>query len=170
MTTSGNWRRGLLLSLITALMWGFLPFSVAPLITTMDAFTITFYRLGGGGVLLFIWLVSRKTKTERRQISVKTLLLLTVAILCICGNYFYWLKGLELTSPATSQVVIQLAPMLLLLGSVIIFREPFSFKQGVGVSIFVVGLLLFFNHRLADLLNELTGYNLTPFQKHCGQR
>ena len=160
MITDPNWKLGLTLSLITAFMWGFLPISIVPLISDLDPFTITFFRLGGGGLLLFIWLSIHKHKPTKIRFTPSLLFFLLIAILCICGNYFYWLKGLELTTPATSQVVIQIAPMLLLLGSVVIFKESFSLKQGIGVFIFVIGLLLFFNQRLAGLLNELEGYNL----------
>lgn len=161
--TTGNWKLGLILSLITSLMWGFLPFSVAPLLSTLDPYTITFYRFGGGGLLLIIWLISRNHKPSKLNLSPITYLLLAIAILSICGNYFYWLKGLELTTPATAQVVIQIAPMLLLLGSVAIYKEAFSFKQGVGVAIFVIGLLLFFNQRLTVLVEEVSIYSLGIF-------
>jgi len=163
MTTTGNWKLGIILSISTALMWGFLPYSVAPLISTLDPYTITFFRLGGGGILLFIWLLLRKHKPTKEKLKPLTWLLLVVAILSICLNYFYWLKGLELTTPATSQVVIQIAPMLLLLGSVAIYKESFSYKQAIGVVIFIIGLLLFFNQRLGDILTELSGYNLGIF-------
>jgi len=129
----------------------------------MDPYTITFYRLAGGGLLLFFWLLSRKHKPSKIKFSLRVVSLLFIAILSICGNYLYWLKGLELTSPATSQVVIQVAPMLLILGSVLIFKEPFSKKQFIGTLIFIVGLLLFFNQRLAGLLSEFSGYNLGVF-------
>ncbi len=163
MTTTGNWKLGLLLSFTTALMWGFLPFSLIPLLTTLDPYTITFYRLGGGGFLLFIWLLSQKRKPSINNFSPFVFLLLVIAIISICVNYLYWLKGLDLTTPATSQVVIQIAPMLLLLGSVVIYKEPFSYKQGIGVAVFIVGLLLFFNQRLERLLAEVSGYNLGIF-------
>ena len=160
MTPTGNWKLGLVLSLVTALMWGFLPYSLVPLLETMDPYTITFYRLGGGGLLLFFWLLATKHKPVKTSLSTKSMILLTIAILCLCGNYFYWLKGLGLTSPATAQVLIQIAPMLLLVGSVLIYGEAFSAKQSVGVALFIVGLLLFFNQRLEGLLAEVSDYNL----------
>lgn len=163
MSTTGNWKLGLVLSLITTLMWGFLPISLVPLLDTIDPFTITFYRLGGGGLLLFIWLWARNNRPAPKALPLKTTLILFIAILGICGNYFYWLKGLDLTSPATAQVVIQIAPMLLILGSVILFKENFSRLQFLGVVIFTTGLLFFFNQRLSDLLTELSGYNLGIF-------
>jgi len=160
MTNTGNWKLGLILSLITAVMWAFLPYALTPLLTTLDPITITFYRFSGGGLLLFIWLVAKKRIPKPRNLPAKSWLLLFVAILCICGNYLSWLEGLALTSPTTAQVVIQIAPMLLLLGSVVIYKEPFGIKQSLGVVIFIVGLGLFFNQRLGTLLEELSGFNL----------
>jgi drug/metabolite transporter (DMT)-like permease len=43
--------------------------------------------------------------------------------------------------------------MLLLLGSLWLFKESFNRWQGLGLISFVSGLVLFFNHRLADLMN-----------------
>lgn len=163
MSNTGNWKLGLILSLITALMWSFLPISIIPLMDTMDPYTITFYRLSGGGVLLFLWLIVKKQKPSKPRLSPLILILLATAIISLSGNYYTWLIGLELTSPTTAQVVIQIAPMLLLFGSVVIFRESFSRKQALGVIIFISGLLLFFNQRLSGLLSDLSGYNLGVF-------
>ncbi|MFT5451201.1 MAG: drug/metabolite transporter (DMT)-like permease [Enterobacterales bacterium] len=160
MTNTGNWKIGLLLSFTTAMMWGFLPISIFPLLGVLDAYTITFYRLSGGGLLLFTWLVLTGHKPSKVKITKSLLLFLSVAILFLCTNYYSWLKGLELTTPATAQVVIQIAPMLLLLGSVVFFHESFSSKQALGIGIFIIGLLLFFNQRLASLFSELSNYNL----------
>jgi len=159
MSITGNWKLGLLLSLSTTIMWGLLPLSLVPLFDVLDPYTITFYRLGGGGLLLFIWLVLRQHRPSKITFSPSISMLLAIAILGICGNYYFWLKGLDLTSPATAQVLIQIAPMLLILGSVVVFREAFSVKQTIGVVIFIVGLLLFFNQKLSNILNELSDYN-----------
>ncbi len=163
MINTGNWKLGLILSLITAVMWGFLPYALTPLLTTLDPITITFYRFSGGGLLLFIWLVAKKRTPKPRNLPAKSWFLLFLAIVCICGNYLFWLEGLALTSPATAQVVIQIAPMLLLLGSVVIYKESFGIKQSLGLIIFFIGLGLFFNQRLGTLLDELSSYSLGVF-------
>jgi drug/metabolite transporter (DMT)-like permease len=160
MTNSDNWKIGILLSFTTAMMWGFLPISLIPLLGSLDPYTITFFRLSGGSLLIFTWLVLTGHRPSRVKITKSLLLFLSVAILFLCTNYYSWLKGLELTTPATVQVVIQIAPMLLLLGSVFFFHESFSAKQAAGLVIFIVGLLLFFNQRLVSLLSELSSYNL----------
>jgi len=163
MTTTGNWKLGLTLSLMTAFMWSFLPYSLTPLLKTLDPLTITLYRLGGGGLLLFIWLFAKNHKLTKPDIPPKTWFILFIAIICISANYFYWLKGLDLTSPATAQIVIQISPMLLLLGSIILYKEPFSRKQTYGVVIFVIGLLLFFNQKLKIMIADISDYSLGVF-------
>ena len=163
MSTNGNWKLGITLSLITAIMWGLLPYSVTPLLNVLDPYTITFFRMFGGALLLLIWLSFRKRNPFKFVLTPTILTLLAVAVIALCSNYFYWLKGLDLTNPSTAQVVIQIAPMLLLLGSVVIYKESFSKMQLVGVIVFVGGLLLFFNQRLGNLLNEFSGYNLGVF-------
>lgn len=72
------------------------------------------------------------------------------------GNYVLFLISLHYVPPATSQLVIQLAPILFLLGGLLIFREAFSRLQWIGLVVLVAGLLLFFNQRLPALL-ALTG-------------
>ena len=157
---AAHWRLGLTLSLGTAIMWGFLPVSLAPLVTKLDIYTITFYRLFGGAVILLAWLLLRKAPFTRVEMKRSTVLFMTLAVLGLAGNYFFWLKGLALTTPATAQVVIQLAPMLLLLGGIFIFKEHFSKVQVVGVCLFLTGLGLFFNNRIAELLGDFGDYAL----------
>jgi len=163
MTLTGDWKLGLILSLMTATMWGFLPYSLLPLLDTLDPFTITFYRLGGGGLLLYIWLFTKNHKLQKPDIQPKTWLILCTAIIGIAGSYLFWLKGLDLTSPATTQVVVQLSPILLLIGSVILYKEPFSNKQALGVTIFIIGFLLFFNQNLSKLIAAISDYSMGVF-------
>ena len=158
-----NWKLGLTLSLVTALMWGLLPVTTAPLIGPIDAYTITFYRLGGGGTLMFLWIVYQKGTNVRAEFTLKNLPYLVLAVLCLSANYYFWLIGLEHTSPATAQVMIQLAPMLLLVGSIWLFKESFNRNQLIGVLVFFSGLMLFFNEKLISIFNQLNEYSLGIF-------
>jgi len=155
-----NIKLGIILSLITALMWGLLPVSIAPVIGPVDPVTITFYRLGGGGTLLLLWILAKKGTQVRATFNIKTMPYLFLAVLCIAANYYLWLIGLQHTSPSTAQIMIQMAPMLLLVGSVLLFKESFSKKQFLGLIVFVTGLLLFFNERLFEIFKQMSGYNL----------
>jgi drug/metabolite transporter (DMT)-like permease len=57
--TSGRWVFGLLLALLTALLWGILPIKLKQVLQVMDPVTVTWYRLAVSGGLLFAWLAAR---------------------------------------------------------------------------------------------------------------
>jgi len=59
--------------------------------------------------------------------------------------------SLELTGPTAAQVLIQLAPMFLLFGGLIVFRERFVPLQWAGFAVLVTGLGVFFHDRIADV-------------------
>ncbi|NNJ72157.1 MAG: DMT family transporter [Enterobacterales bacterium] len=154
-----NWKLGVVLSLTTALMWGLLPVSIAPVFGSVDPITITYYRLAGGGSILLIWIYFQKGMNVKANFTWENLPYLVLAVIMIAANYYLWLIGLKYTSPSTAQVMIQIAPMLLLIGSVWLFKELFSRKQFLGLIIFVTGLLLFFNNKLATLFDDLNSYS-----------
>ena len=141
-------------------MWGLLPVSIAPIIGPVDPITITFLRLGGGGVLLFLWIIASKGTAVKANFTAANIGYILIAVLGLSGNYYFWLVGLEYTSPATAQVMIQLAPMMLLIGSVWLFKENFNRKQLIGVCVFAFGLLLFFNEKLLVIFNQLDTYSI----------
>lgn len=154
-----NWQLGVALSLSTAIMWGLLPVSIAPIIGPVDPITITFYRLSGGGALLLALIFYQKRWDVKANFTLENFPYLALAVIMLAGNYYWWLIGLEYTSPSTAQVMIQLAPMMLSLGSIWLFKESFSRKQLIGLIIFFIGLLLFFNVKLTTLFNDLTRYS-----------
>ena len=79
------------------------------------------------------------------------------------GAFVLNLYALNFIPPGASQVVIQLAPLFVMLGGVVLFREPFRTVQWGGLCILIVGLLLFFNHRLGDFVGNFTDYSFGEF-------
>src|SRR5690606_14126752 len=82
------------------------------------------------------------------------------AVVGLTANYVVYLMGLELLSSGTTQLVIPVAPILHLIGSVFIFRERFSLGQGVGLLLMLLGFAFFFNQRLGELLTSLSNYTV----------
>jgi len=87
-------------------------------------------------------------------------LLVAVATLTLVGNFVLYLVALDHATPSVTQVVIQLAPLLLLVGGVVVFHEKLAGIQWAGFAILVTGLLLFFNDRLPELLRPSEGIGL----------
>jgi len=156
--SSGRWLFGLLLALTTAVLWGILPIKLKEVLQVMDPVTVTWYRLLVSGVLLFIWLSTQRRLPRFAPLGRRGQGLLVLAILGLTANYVLYLIGLNMLSPGTTQLVIQMAPILFLVASLFVFRESFSLGQGVGMAILLLGFGLFFNQRLAELLTSLTTY------------
>jgi drug/metabolite transporter (DMT)-like permease len=148
---TNNWKLGLGFSLLTVLMWGGLPLSLKVILGEMDSITVTWYRFSASALIALIWYGRSSVQGVRRLLS-RPLWPLTLFAVCgLLTNYILYLLGLDRTTPEAAQILIQLAPLLLLLGSVLLFKEPFSTPQWLGVIGFTLGLLMFFHHRLRTL-------------------
>jgi drug/metabolite transporter (DMT)-like permease len=156
--SSGRWVYGLSLSLLTALLWGILPIKLKQVLQVMDPITVTWFRLSVSGGLLLAWLAASKRLPSFNQLGRKGWALVALATGGLVGNYVLYLMGLNLLSPGTAQLVVQLGPVLLLVASVFLFKERFSLGQGVGLVILLLGFGLFFNQRLDELLTSLSVY------------
>jgi drug/metabolite transporter (DMT)-like permease len=120
-TTSGRWVYGLLLALLTALLWGILPIKLKQVLQVMDPVTVTWYRLLVSGGLLFAWLGAKRQLPSFGKLGPKGKGLVAVAVLGLMGNYVLYLIGLKLLSPGTAQLVVQVGPVLLLATSIWVF-------------------------------------------------
>ena len=159
-TAPGNWRIGLPMALTTAVLWGMLPIALKVALTGLDAWTISWWRFAVSMLGLAAFLVWRGGLPKPRDAGRLALALLAVAIVALTGNYVLYLIALDHTTPSVAQVVIQLAPLLLILGGVFVFHERFERRQWIGFAVLIVGLLLFFNRRLPLLLEPTEGLGL----------
>lgn len=145
---SGRWKLGLLLALVTAACWATLPVALKLTLQQVDPYTLTWFRfLLAAGVML-AWLAARGGLGGFATLDRKRWLLLLVAALCLIGNYIFYLLGVQWTSPANAQLLIQLAPLLVALGGIFVFRERFNGWQWTGLALLFGGLALFFGEQL----------------------
>lgn len=158
--TSGRWKIGLALALITAAFWGVLPIGLKLLLNGMDAWTITWYRFAVSALILGLALAATRRLPAVSSLTRRDWLLLGVALLGLVANYLLYLVALRHVTPTVNQTVIQLSPMFLLLGGLIVFREHFSHWQRLGFVALVLGLVLFFNRRLPELVDWSAGLGL----------
>jgi drug/metabolite transporter (DMT)-like permease len=144
---------GFLLSLTASALWGILPIALKELLAGMDATTVVWYRFLVAGLILGIWLGLSGKLPARENFSKTGLVFLFTATLGLCGNYFFFAFSLYFVNGETSEVVIQLSTLFLILGGVIIYKESFVPIQRIGASLIVIGLLLFFNSRIREFAN-----------------
>ena len=158
---SGRWKLGLLLALGTAIMWGTLPVALHQVVPTIGAGTSTFFRFFISALMLTPYLIARgQINNQRKLKSPKLALHILLAALLLTGNYGFYILGLERTSAEATQVMIQLAPMLLLLAGLWVFKETFSPSQWLGFFGFALGLVLFFERQISQLLIEFGDYGI----------
>lgn len=158
---TGNSLLGFILALTTALLWGVLPIALKILLDVLSANSITAIRFLVAALIVGLWLALRgKLPSVALLKNSRTSQLMLIAIVGLLSNYILYLSGLNYLSAETGQVVIQLAPFLMMLGGVIIFKERMLLWQKIGALTLILGLLLFFNERLLQLILQVSNESL----------
>lgn len=157
-TTSGRWKLGLCLALITAALWGSLPVALKILLSGMEAQTVVWYRFTFSALLLgpvLAWRGGLPVPLPRLR---TVWVLLAIASVAFAFNNVVFLAALGYITPTAAQVLIQLAPMMLLAGGIFVFKERFHRGQAFGVLVLLIGIGLFFRNRLEELFSGLSDY------------
>ena len=93
------------------------------------------------GLFIFGVLISQRQFPDPRQLSKSTLALVLFASVMLVLNYTTNVIGLDYLNPETVQVIMQLAPFLLMLGGVVIFKERFTRFQTFGAGVLLIGMM-----------------------------
>lgn len=161
---SGQWRLGLTLTLITALCWATLPIALKIVLDVLDPITLTWFRFLVAAGFTAAWLGLRgKLRGPRAGyggLGRRGWLMLLLAALMLVSNYVFYLLGVQHTTPANAQLLIQLAPLMMALGGIWVFGEHFRTAQWLGLGLLVVGMALFFADQLATAARAKPGYVL----------
>jgi drug/metabolite transporter (DMT)-like permease len=145
---TGRSRLGFFFASTTMLLWGVLPLALEITLVSMDAYTITWYRFLASALLLGSVLAQRRRLPRLGTLTARIWRLLGIATTFLAANYVFYLLGLQHTNPANSQVLIQLAPVLLALGGLWVFRERFTRLQWTGFAVLLLGLATFVRDQL----------------------
>lgn len=151
---------GFFLSLLTASMWGTLPVAFVLLIGRMDTITITWYRFLVAAVIVLAFLWRRNRLPRLQDFGAQLRWLLVLAATALAGNFLLYLSSLSYLNPESAQVLIQLAPFILMFGSIFFYRERFGRLEWLGVVLLLGGFSLFFNDRLAEIFSSLNDYSV----------
>ena len=147
--------------MVTASLWGILPIALIGVLSTIDPFTATFFRFIIAATILTPLLIHQNKLINRHKLTNwKFLIQFGFAGFLLCINYALYIFGLDKTSAEAAQVMMQVAPICLLLAGVFLFKENFSYHQWFGVVIFVSGLLMFFSPKYDDVFLSFNRYGL----------
>jgi len=158
--TDGNWKLGLSLALVTTAMWATLPIAASLALAVLDPFTLTWVRFLFAAVATAVFVGSRSGWSVYRGLKKSTWAWLALASVLLVGNYVLYLVGLNYTTPATAQVLIQSAPLLLGVGGLIFFGERFSGRQWLGLGAMVTGLAVYSAVQLSGVEDGANSYAL----------
>jgi drug/metabolite transporter (DMT)-like permease len=146
--TTGNWKLGLGLSLITVTLWGLVPISLAIVVKSLDIYTINWFRFLISFILLGCYLAKQGNIPTISQLKSVPMYLLAIATLGLITNYIFFVMGLNETSPSHAEVLIQLAGIFLSLGGLVIFKERYTRYQWIGFGVLITGFIGFFSEQL----------------------
>jgi drug/metabolite transporter (DMT)-like permease len=149
---SGRRWLGFLLALATMLLWSVLPLALKITLTTMDAYTITWYRFLASALILGAALAYRRKLPALHTLGAHPRRLLGVATVFLAVNYVCYLAGLDHTSAVNSTVLIQMAPLLLAVGGLWVFGERFARTQWLGFGLLLIGVGTFVRDQLGPAL------------------
>lgn len=136
-------------------MWAILAIAMKVAVKFSDSITISWFRLFFSFVVLSFYLYFKNKKTF--LVLKRPPLYGIVSSLFLLGNYLGYVKGVEFTNPSLAQVMIQLAPMSLVILGIIFFKERMTRLQVLGFVICLVGFFLFYHEQLISILdNELS--------------
>ncbi len=138
-----------MLALITAALWATLPVALKIALERIDPWTLTWARFGFAAIVLLLWMSLRGGLRGYSGHPRRHWWMLVAAGVLLVGNYLGYLLGLDYTTPANAQLLIQAAPLLMALGGFLVFGERYSRGQWLGLLAVVVGLCLFFADQIA---------------------
>ncbi len=145
---------GFALAFTTAVLWGVLPVFLKLSLMAMDSATITTYRFYSAALVVLAVLLWRKQFPRISALDGRGWFVCVVAAAMLVVNYVATVEGLVYLNPESVQVLMQIAPFLLMIGGVFIYREVFTRKQFVGAITLMAGLLLFFYQRIPMILSS----------------
>ena len=130
--------RGLLLATLTSVLWGTVPVAGKIALGGMSAPLLSVLRLVAAGLLLAVLL----GRSRFRALGAPSRLVF-LAALGLGANYVFYMVGLEHAGAGTSQVLIQTAPLfLILLGILALGERPGAWEWAgmgaAGLGVFLV--------------------------------
>ena len=137
--------------MVTVSLWGVLPIFLKLGLNYYSAGTIVWFRFSFSFlVLLFFLFISRSDFRILRHPPI-------IGILggaALAANYFGMTQGVHLSGASNAAIIIQTAPLLLVVAGVIFFKETIRLRQLVGIAIAIIGFYLFYLDRSGNAANN----------------
>jgi RarD protein len=148
--------RGLLFASVTAVLWGLLPIFLKIAVKTVPAGSIACFRFVFAAIVLYLILHFKGDHPQR--IFKFPPWLGVLAGLGLAGNYFGVTQAVNYSGPSNVAVLIQTAPVMLVLIGVFVFKERLDRLQTIGIVIATVGFIFFYRDQVENV-SDLSLYS-----------
>lgn len=130
----------------TALCWALLAVGLKYALHFSSTGNIVWIRMVFAFFILLAWLwrKNKKLVTDLKRPP----LLGILAGLGLAANYWFYMKGIELTGASNAQIMIQIGPLTLILVGIFVFKERPTPAQMVGFCLALIGFAFFFKDQL----------------------
>ena len=137
---------------ITLSLWGVLPILLKLGLNYYSAGTIAWFRFFFSFLILFLFLSVRRSDFG---ILRRPPIIGVMGGAALAANYFGVTQGIHLSGPSNAAVIIQIAPVLLVVAGVLLFRETIGSRQLAGMVLATVGFYLFYLDRVGNAQNNI---------------
>ncbi len=151
METSSHYLRGVLLAGVTTVLWGVLPIFLEIALNELSPGTIAWFRFLFSFLLLFALLALNGSAPTR--ILSRPPLLGLLAGAALSANYFGVTEAIRLSSPSNVAILIQLAPVMLVIVGVVFFKERLAALQALGFAVAAAGFVLFYRDQRGGVVD-----------------
>lgn len=104
---------------------------------------MAFYRIFFSFCVIFILTISKKdTRKELLSLSKKEIILGIISGISLALHYFLWFQSLNLTSVASSTVIVTLQPLFAFVAGYFFFKERYTKLAVLGFIIAVIGSVI----------------------------
>ena len=138
--------------MVTLSLWGVLPILLKLGLNYFSAGTIAWFRFFFSFMILFGFLFIFRSGCE---ILSHPPVIGMLGGTALAANYFGMTQGVHFSGPSNAAVLIQIAPVLLVIAGVVLFRETIGSRQLVGMAMAVVGFYLFYLDRSGNAENDV---------------
>jgi drug/metabolite transporter (DMT)-like permease len=157
MNTKNNYK-GVFFAALTSFLFGILPIFLKYALFFVSINTLNWVRCIFGVIFLGFFLY--KKNPEQLKIIPRAPFLGILTGLALAINYLTYALGIKMTSPSNAQVLIQTAPLLLILAGFIFFKERIAKIQGFGFFLAILGFILFYLDQIKHFLGDPNIYSM----------
>jgi len=137
---------------VTLSLWGVLPIFLKLALDYYSAGTIAWFRFSFSFLILFWFLFLFRSGCE---ILLHPPLIGVLGGVALAANYFGMTQGIHFSGPSNAAIIIQLAPVFLVIVGVLFFKETIRLGQLVGIAIAIIGFYIFYLDRLGNAADNL---------------